>query len=154
MSAHRIRLQERNLDVLFTEVSTLSEGEIIKAHLARYLCVRTSGYLENVVKALISNYCDGTSPRPIQSFILSKTKNTTNLNYTKILRLLAEFSPEWKDKFESKLSDQQKSSLNSVVSNRNNIAHGNPDSITFNGIKKYYEDIKDVISILKSIIKK
>lgn len=154
MSSIRLRHQERNLDNLFIEVSTLDEGEIIKAHLARYLCVRTSGYLENVVKSLISNYCDGSSPQPIQTFVIKRTKHSTNLGYMKLLRLLEEFSNEWKESFESRLTHQQKISLNSVVSNRNSIAHGNPDSITFNNIKDYYDDIKEVIIILTDIIKK
>lgn len=154
MSLIRLRTLEKNLDNLFSEVSLLSEGDIYKAHLSRYLCVRTSGYLESVMRNLIANYCDGTSPQQIQSYILKKTKYITNLEYRKIVKILGEFSHEWMNDFENRINDQQRSSLNSVVSNRNNIAHGNSDSITYRDMKNYYLDIKEVAVLLKDIIKK
>ena len=52
------------------------------------------------------------------------------------------------------MNDVLKSSLNTVISNRNNIAHGNQDSISFGNMKKHYETIKEVIKILDEIIKK
>lgn len=154
MADYRINLLERNLDKLFIEVSKLDEGDINKAHLSRYLCVRTSGYLESVIRNLIVNYCDGTSPREIENYLTTRTKYITNLEYRKILSLLAEFSTDWKDTFELKVNDEQRSSLNSVVSNRNSIAHGNTDSITFRNMKEYYSHVKEVADILKEIIKK
>lgn len=56
--------------------------------------------------------------------------------------------------FAKKMDDKLKSSLNSLISNRNNIAHGIPDAITFNIIKEHYEATKNVIRILDNIIKK
>lgn len=154
MADYRLNLLEKNLDKLFNEVSGLDEGDIHKAHLSRYLCVRTSGYLESVIRNLIVNYCDGTSPREIENYLSLKIKYITNLEYKKVVSLLAEFSSEWKDQFESIVTDEQKSSLNSVVSNRNSIAHGNTDSITFRNMKEYYIHVKEVADILKNIIRK
>ena len=79
MSLYKLNIFERQLDNLFAEVSTIDEGEETKAHLSRYLCVRTSGYLENVTRILIANFCDGTSPQPISNYISKRTKYITNL---------------------------------------------------------------------------
>ncbi|MFB6340316.1 HEPN domain-containing protein [Saccharicrinis sp. FJH62] len=154
MSLQRLNLIEKNLDNLFDEISKLDEGDVNKAHLSRYLCIRTSGYLETVIRSLILNFCEGTSPQQIENYLTQKTKYITNLEYKKILRLLGEFSKDWKETFESNITDIQKSSLNSVVSNRNSIAHGNTDSITFRNMKEYYLHIKDVVLLLKNTIKK
>lgn len=154
MSFYKINIYEKQLDNLFRDVSIISEGEEIKAHLSRYLCVRTSGYLENVVRILIANFCDGTSPQPISNYIVKRTKFITNLDCSRIKILLADFSIDWSDKFETLITDQQKSSINSLVSNRNSIAHGNVDSITFRDMTQYYNDTKQVCAILKNIIKK
>lgn len=154
MSIQRLVILERNLDNLFKEVSLLKEGDVNKAHLSRYLCVRTSGYLESVIRHLIVNFCDGTSPQQIENYLTKKTKYITNLEYKKIVSLLGEFSSEWQSEFESRITEEQRSSLNSVVSNRNNIAHGNSDSITYRSMKVYYADIKEVTKTLISIIKK
>lgn len=154
MSSHRLRSLERNLDSLFHDVSLLDDGDINKAHLSRYLCVRTSGFLESVTKYLITNLCDGTSPQTIQNYVQKRAKYITNLGFVKMTKLLSEFNGDWSTEFINRVSDQQKASMNLVVSNRNNIAHGNNDSISFREMKQYYSDIKEVIQILKDIIKK
>ena len=154
MSFYKLKIYERQLDNLFSEVSQIEDGEINKAHLSRYLCVRTSGYLENVVRILIANLCDGSSPQPIKNYIDKRTKYITNLDFKRLKNLLSEFNPEWSYEFDEKISDQQRSSMNSVISNRNNIAHGNQDSITYLDMAKYYEDIKAVCKVLIDIIKK
>lgn len=154
MSFYKIGIYERQLDSLYTEVSQIQEGEINKAHLTRYLCVRTSGYLENVVRILIAHFCDGTSPQPVNNYIVKRTKYITNLDYKRLNGLLSEFDSSWSSEFEQRVTDQQKSSLNSVISNRNNISHGNQDSITYRDMVNYYRDVKDVCQILINIIKK
>ncbi len=154
MGFYKIKIYERQLDNLFNEVSQVQEGEINKAHLTRYLCIRTSGYLENVTRILIAHFCDGTSPQPINNYIAKRTKYITNLDFKRLKGLLSEFDIKWSQEFENRLSDQQKSSINSVISNRNNIAHGNQDSITYRDMASYYQDVKDVCNILMEIIKK
>lgn len=154
MSFYKIGIYERQLDSLYNEVSQIQEGEINKAHLTRYLCVRTSGYLENVVRILIAHFCDGTSPQPVNNYIVKRTKYITNLDFKRLKGLLSEFDSSWSSEFEQRVTDQQKSSLNSVISNRNNISHGNQDSITYRDMVNYYRDVKDVCKILINIIRK
>tara|TARA_R100001530_G_scaffold126555_1_gene95417 strand:+ start:1099 stop:1563 length:465 start_codon:yes stop_codon:yes gene_type:complete len=154
MAFYKLKIYERQLDSLFNEVSQIQEGEINKAHLSRYLCVRTSGYLENVIRILIAHFCDGTSPQPINNYIVNRTKYITNLDYKRLKGLLYEFDSNWGSQFEEKITERQKSSINSVISNRNNIAHGNQDSITYRDMVNYYQDVKEVCDILINIIKK
>jgi|ERR1700741_1260359 len=154
MSVHRLKNLEKSLDSLFNEVSLLDDGDINKAHLSRYLCVRTSGFLESVTRYLIANLCDGTSPQTIQNYVQKRAKYITNLEFSKMTKLLAEFNGDWSIEFVKRISEQQKTSMNSVVSNRNNIAHGNPDSISFLDMKQYYIDVKEIAALLKDIIKK
>ena len=91
MSAHRLRNLEANLDNLFRDVSLLEDGDINKAHLSRYLCVRTCGYLESVTRNLIANLCDGTSPQSVKNYVQKRSKYITNLGFSKTIKLLAEF---------------------------------------------------------------
>jgi hypothetical protein len=76
------------------------------------------------------------------------------VTYEKLIKLLQRFSPEWCTAFESQITDKQKSSLNSIISNRNSIAHGHQDNLTYKSMKAYYTDLKDIIKLLKSIIRK
>lgn len=81
-------------------------------------------------------------------------RNITNLKYSKIQRLLETFSPDWKNEYSIKISDIQKDALDSIIANRNQIAHGQSVGITFVRVLNYYKEIKKVINTLKSIIVK
>ena len=149
----RITRQISSIDSLFKTGEKVKEDEI-QAHFAKYLCVKSSGLLENFIKWQIGDYVDACSSRPVAKYVKNKMKTLTNIDYEKLTNFLDSFNPDWTEDFKDKMNDELKSSLNSVVSNRNNIAHGNTDSITFSNMKKYYEAIKEVITILDKIIKK
>lgn len=149
----KLEQQEKKLDSLFLMCQKIEDVEQ-QAVMAKFLCVRASGFVESSFRHLISEYTDGTSPRQIQSYVNKKTKYVTNLNFEKILELLATFDNDWKESFVLAVSDEQKSALNTIVSNRNNIAHGENDSISYVLMTNYYERIKEVVDLLKSIIRK
>lgn len=150
---YRIQNQIRSLDTLFTTVESIAEEEV-QAHFAKYLCVRVSGLFENYMKSQIGDYVDASSAQPTAKFVKNKLKTFTNIDYDKLDKFLSSFDENWCHIFRSSLSDSMKSSLNSVISNRNNIAHGNPDSITFGSMKTHYSNMKLIIEILDKIIKK
>jgi hypothetical protein len=103
---------------------------------------------------LINEYIDGTSPKTIQEFVNKKMKSITNLKYDRILSTLELFSNDWKNEFANKISEEEKAALNSIVSNRNNISHGDVDVISFEIMKAYYIHAKSISILLKKIIKK
>lgn len=149
----KIHSQQRKLDDLYTLVETIKDEEV-QALMAKFLCVRTSGFLESSLKNLINEYLHGTSPKPIESFVNNKIKRETNLKYERLATILELFNREWADKLSREITDDQKEALNTIVSNRNNIAHGENDNISFYLIKDYYDRIKEVIGILIKVIKK
>ncbi|RPI16030.1 MAG: hypothetical protein EHM58_12780 [Ignavibacteriae bacterium] len=148
----KIDYQERQLNSLFDTVSNIKDNEEIKSHLTRYLCIRTSGYLESVIKSLVEAYVEKSCPQPTQNFINSKVKRVTNLDEKKLTKFLESFSKQWSEYFEIEVSEREKSSLNSVISNRNQIAHGVSVSLNYSNMKQYYDDLKNIVEVLKNII--
>lgn len=144
---------ERKLDLLLADIEKIQDDSI-KAEMSKYFCICISGYLENVIKILISEYATNSSQKPLVNYLLQDLKNITNLSDEKMQRLLNKFSSEWNDLYCNEITDQQRQSLNSIISNRNNIAHGQPCNISCSIIKQYYQDLKAVIIILKKIVKK
>lgn len=149
----KIEAQQNKLDRLFELVRSQADEET-QSHLTKLLCIRVSGFLEITFKNLLLEYLDGTSPREIQNFVNHSFKNFTNLKNEKFISTLSFFSQEWVEKYRSEINEELASSLNSLISNRNNIAHGENDNITFRSIEKYYSDTKEVIEILKKVVKK
>lgn len=149
----KIELERKKLDKLFEKVQ-LTEDEEIQAYLAKFLCVRTSGFLESSIKNLVTEYLEGAVPKSVQKFILHEIKNLSNLTYERIISFLAKFNAEWCLEFENSMTEQKKSSLGAVVANRHLIAHGGNDNISFHLMNGYYHDIKEIVEDLSKIISK
>jgi Mg/Co/Ni transporter MgtE len=149
----KLEFQEKKLDQLFLTVSQMTDDET-KALMSKFLCVRASGFIESSLKNLINEYTSKSVPKPIENFVNTKIKNITNLKYDRLAEVLGSFNEKWKEDFCNQISDEQKAALNSLVSNRNNIAHGENDVISYELMKNYYRNTKEVVDILKKIVKK
>lgn len=147
------KAEESKIKDLYLLTSKIEDDET-QAHMSKFLCVQSSGYLENVVKSLIESYLDKSCPQSVSRFVQKKVSNLTNLEFEKLCSFLDSFDSNWKLNFANQISDEQKAALNSIISQRNAIAHGNPSSITFNSINNYFKDLEDIIIILESVIKK
>src|SRR5580692_9359814 len=149
-----LELQEQKLDALFAEISKFDEDEI-KSHLAKYLCIQASGYLENVIKELIADYHDGSCKKETEKYVNNKIKNFTSINEKKLKSLLKSFNETWEYKFQNSISDKELASLNSIISQRHLIAHGNGSgsNISYGNMVKYYQDLKQIVVLLRQIIK-
>ncbi len=139
------------LDRAFETTANVDDDEV-KSHLARYLCVLTSGYLETAIKTILRDYVYNRSTPYIHSYVIFSTNNLTNLKSEKISDQLSHFCSEWKEKFDTTLTDEEKSSVNSVVANRNQIAHGQNSDVTYVRIKEWYKNIKHVILKVEQIV--
>ncbi len=146
-----VHQQIQRLDHLFTMASAFSEEEYI-ANWARYLCILASGLIENSVKAFVWRYAARNSAANIQSYVNKKVQSITNLNCEKLSQFLRSFSEAWCDEFENTLSEKQKAAIDSVIANRNNIAHGNDVGISYVTMKQYYSEVKAVIGLLENIM--
>lgn len=94
----QIENQERKLDDLLKNIETVTDDEL-KAHLSKYFCVRISGYLENVLKILVANYSEGSSPRAVSNYLQNHLKSVTNLSEDKMQKVLNKFSEDWSTNF-------------------------------------------------------
>lgn len=150
---YRLENQEKKLDQLLLKIESVNDDEL-KAHLSKYFCVSISGYLENVIKVLIAIYVEKGCPKPISNYIQQDIRGVTNLSVDKLLKFLSKFNSEWESKFKEQISEKQLESLNSIISNRNSIAHGQQDNISYKAISEYYIDLKEIVKLLIEVIKK
>lgn len=137
------------------QLAERQDDDELKSHLANFICIRVSGLVENYLKTRISDYSDKKVPKPISHYLSRKFADITNLKESKLRETLGLFSKEWQGQFERYIQDNQqlKSSLDSVITNRHSIAHGQNVSLTLKSVKQYYDDIKKVIAELDKIIK-
>lgn len=146
-----IHREKQKLDNLFVNIKDVEEMEM-KAHWAKYLCVLTSGYIENSIRHIISDYASNKAAPPLANFIQRKIKRVTNLKHKNIISLMEEFDENWKNKYLDKVTEEQSDAINSVVANRHLIAHGRNVGITYVTIKNYYSFIVPAVELIYDII--
>ncbi|WP_025146616.1 HEPN domain-containing protein [Pedobacter jeongneungensis] len=151
----RLEVQERRLDELAIEIGRVDDLEL-KSHLSKYLCILISGFIENYIKELVLNLHERNCKKEISKFITSKVRGLTNLDDPKLIAFLETFNEEWARRYKAERNDEMEAALNNIYAQRNAIAHGNASNsnITYLSIVKYFTLIKELLNILKAIIKK
>lgn len=144
----------RDLDNLKRKIEEIDDEET-KSSLLNLLCIRTAGLLEVFLKTRISEYSKGKVPTEVNRFLTLKFRDITNLKASKFADVLTSFSAVWADKFTKYLEEheQEKNSLDSVIAQRNNIAHGRLSNIGYVSMNQYYEDVKHIVLYIDGIIR-
>lgn len=143
--------RKQNLDKLFENVKKFKDDEEIAAHLSRYLCVLVSGYIEVSVREIVYTYAQNKSHEYVANFVQSNLKRLRNPKMENILQLVGSFSQTWRDSIQKSVEGELKDAVDSVVSNRNQIAHGGDVGITYGQINYYYNKSVEVIKLLERL---
>lgn len=151
--AHRQRI-----DNLFKKAATIADIAE-QAEWARYLCVLVSGYIEESLRVLLAQYTRTRATPVIQNFVWGEIKDITNCKTSKIANVLQRFNPTWKNDFlndiqaKSRVIDEIKNSVDSVIANRHQIAHGKNIGLGYAAISAYYDNVKKAVETLDAVIR-
>lgn len=150
---NNIRLHEltSRIDRVFISTERIDDEEA-KSNLSRYLCILTSGYIEESIRLLIRDYTATKASPKILNHINLTTKNQTNFNCEKIEAFLSSFDSKWRDDFENSLTFEERDAINSVIANRHLIAHGQNVGISYINVKSWYKAVKNSIEKIQRII--
>lgn len=141
------KLRDR-LDQAFGRYAKIAGDEELQSDYSRYLCVLTSGYVEQAVWILLREFSRrGANPRVFRyaETNLGRFQNPTTDN---IAGLLGAFDAAWRTDFEAFVADERKDALNSLVATRHQIAHGESVGITFLRLKAFRMHIDTIIEWL------
>ena len=146
-----LRKQSNLIRALLTRTQVATGGDIeLQAHWARYLCVLTAGFLENglfeTFAAVIRN---GANPA-VASFASSRLEKVSNPKASKFVEIARAFKPDWASDLERFLDDDgRRDAIDSVMSNRHQIAHGEHSGITVARLTPFFEKSVAVIDFLE-----
>jgi hypothetical protein len=143
----------QRLDALFGRVSALSHDLELQAHWARYLCILASGFVEESVRILLSDYVQKRADTTISRYVNAQLDGFQNPKAGKILDLLRAFDIAWAESVEQFLGDERKDAIDSIVNNRHQIAHGRNVGISYVTIKNYYEKAVEVVEFIEKTLR-
>jgi hypothetical protein len=137
------------VDAVFALAKKQRLDEEAMSHWARYLCVLTSGYVEVSLRAILADYVAARAHPDILNYVESRLEGVTNLNEERVYQLLTAFRPEWGEIFRRLRSDEQKDALDSVVANRNQLAHGRSVGLTLARMTEYFQEIASALDLIE-----
>lgn len=149
MKSTALLREQRQIDDLFQDITLYANGPTsdpyITSLLTSYLCIRVSGFIENCIRIIFSEYATTRSLDHVQNFVNKKLEKFPNPNMSEIAKLTKDFNEIWWNNIKATITDKHRDSLNSININRNAIAHGGASSITLRDLASYYTDVVELI---------
>ena len=138
------------LDAVFGRVESLPKDNLqLQSDFARYLCVLVAGFVETEISDLAMEHCRKQSSPTVTNYVESYLSRVGVLNGNRLLQLVGRFDSKWHQELEQFIMGERKDALDSIVANRNQIAHGQTVGITYARVQKYYESICQIVDFLR-----
>jgi len=114
------------------ELTRTSTDVEVAPFLARFLVIRSSGYLEQTVFEVARGYVNGKSGGLVRSFAHSWLEKTRNPTADNLRQLVGRFDQSLREEFDDLMSDDDERlsrELAFLIDRRNQIAHGLSEGI-------------------------
>jgi len=123
-----------------------------RSDLAKYLCIRVSGFLETSIGALVVEYCKGQAGPRVARYVAGDVTKFQNANRQKIIDLLGQFDTGWREDLEEYLCDERGAAVGTIVANRHKIAHGQDSDLTLVQVKRHWEAVQEVVEHIAALL--
>lgn len=118
--------KRQRLEKLYARIAKVEDPEL-RADLARYACVRLSGWMEASIRHILSEHIAQRTASPtVQRYTTRSLRGFMTPSTDQVVPLLSTFDPTWETQLTSFLDkeDEVRAAVNSVVGMRHPIAHG------------------------------
>lgn len=150
MNSHALSSQHQRLTWLITQAGKFSGQFELQAHWARYICVLASGFLENALIDIYSQYAKCCSNPTIANYVQSTLARIQNPNANRFLQVAGAFDKSWQEDLDSFLSlEGRKEAIDAIMANRHLIAHGKDSGITLVRVREYLAKTVEVIDFIE-----
>jgi hypothetical protein len=119
----------------------------VAAHWSQYLCILISGFLETSVQTVYGEYARVRAHPNIVKYVEKQLRGFQNPNMQKITDLARSFSDTWAAELEQETKIRD--SVNSIIANRHQIAHGKSSDITLIRLRPWYQDAIRLVELIK-----
>ncbi|MGC4233075.1 MAG: HEPN domain-containing protein [Niabella sp.] len=145
------RQSEKILKLIEDAENTFEEDDEMRSHLAKYICILCSGFLENAIQSIYGDFVKKETTNPaIISFVTVTLNKIQNPNSNKFKEIAKSFKTEWESSLNLFLQEDERSTaLNYIIRDRHKIAHGKDSDITLTRIKEYHNKTVDIIKYLE-----
>ncbi len=139
--------QQQKIEDLINKTDNATNRDLsLQSEWAKYLCIVCAGFLENALQELYSEFADVAASEPVARFVKRELSFIQNPKSDRFIEIAKSFKEEWaKDLNDFMDKNGGNSAINSIMSNRHNIAHGKDSTITLSLLKDYFQRALKVI---------
>jgi hypothetical protein len=130
------RLLQLRIARLVVSVPTVTDDEL-RAELTKYLCVLLSGLIEVSARDILSRYASRRSSPQVARYVAAQLEFLQSAKVRNLTEAMAAFDPNAAQLWRRGLTDEQVDSIDSIVSNRHQIAHGRSIGLSFSVLDGY-----------------
>lgn len=152
MSAQYLKNKFSLIEDNIMKVKSIKDPKLVSM-LSGYLVVFISGIYEDCIEYLFIQRAGKNGDSEIQN--LMKTfvdRYFRNPEYRKIKELLKALNPKYGKILREKIDDKNIDGINSIVTNKNNIAHGNNSNVTVEDVNIWHNNSLKVFEVLEKIL--
>ena len=148
----KFRDDELRVQLVFKALERLPEDEEIRSHWTRYLCILTAGLLETGLREIMVEYVRRNSDKRIQKRFSNRQHLPLNPKKRAIISTLYDFDKKWGEEIEKYITDEKGDKIDSVMNNRNRIAHGQDVSVTSDALNSQYREVVRVVQFINDLV--
>ncbi|AVP97399.1 hypothetical protein C7S18_09420 [Ahniella affigens] len=152
--SNAIRGKADSLKRLITSVKSNKDlPDEVVGHMGRYLCVICAGFIETSLAEVFADYVTKRSAEEVASFCLDTLRKIQNPKASRIEEVCARFDKSISVPLKQYLDDgagARRLSIDSVMNNRHQIAHGKQSSITIGQVETHLERAIDVFVFIEN----
>ena len=153
MRSLRIASELQRLHDLIDRTAGAAHDITLLGHWGQYLCVLAAGFLENSLTTIYSEYAKGSSSPQVAQFVSKRLTEIYNPNAERFVQTAGDFNEKWKVELSEFLDadpERRKGGINSIISNRNKIAHGESVSVSPGLVKDYLDRSVEVLEFIEN----
>lgn len=148
-------MQNQSLQIQLNEVNRLlsivPDDSNIQAHWGRYMCIVVAGFLENALQEVYKDYAVNAKNANLERYTSRQISRVTNPRAFRFAQVARDFSETWRSDLRDFLKrDGRKEAIDTIMRNRNSIAHGGQAVISTSDVKRYLEKAVEVIDFIEN----
>ncbi len=153
MKNREFKKQYQRIDNLIKSTFDSTDDNFeLQGHWGRYLCILAAGFLENAINEIYNEYILNSSSPHVASFAIRHLKKIQNPKASKFVETAYAFNKTWGEELEKLYEDNSelKDAIDSIMSNRHQIAHGKQTSISVGRVDEYLKKCIKTIEFIEN----
>ena len=148
----KLSLQLQKITQLLRRTDSATSDFDLQGHWGRYTCILVAGFLENSLQIIYSDFASQSSSEQVARYVSARLRGVRNPNAIRFAQVAGQFNPGWREELEEFLNSDgeiRKNAIDSIMSVRNQIAHGGTTGITIHRVREYLERSVEVIEFIE-----